>query len=268
MGQAALPLELDTAQAEVLEHPSGTLLVTGPPGSGKTTLLRERFARLVEAGAAPERVLLLTLNRRSAREGREWLVRRLARSLPEVPVFTAHGLAFRALGRRFRELGYQREPQVLSAPEQYATVREMLRDERSGDWPRFATLLRVAGFARQVADLVLRAQERLLGPDDIERLARTTGRVEYEEVAAFYGRYLDALSEADQTDFAGLLFQAVNLLERGVGDEERFEHVLVDDYQDATHATEAMVRALAATARSVVVAADPESHVFSYRGGT
>lgn len=268
MAPAVPPLAPDRLQARVLEHDRGTLLVTGPPGAGKTTLLRERFARLVEAGVSPERVLLLVLNRRAAREARDWLVRRLARSLPDLPVLTAHGFAFRALGRRFRELGYQREPQVLSAPEQYATVREMLRGEPPEEWPTFGGLLGVAGFARQVADLLLRAQERLLAPEDVDRLAGEANREEYREVAAFYGRYLDALAEADQTDFAGLLFQAVNLLERGPAEEERFAHVLVDDYQDATHATEAIVGALTTAAESVVVAADPGGHVFSYRGGT
>src|ERR687891_350063 len=89
---------------------------------------------------------------------------------------------------------------------------------------------------------------------------------EYGEVASFYRRYLEALSTAGQVDFATLLFQTVSLLERGSG--ARFEHVMVDDYQDATHATEGILRVLAGAARSVVIAADPAGHVFSYRGGS
>jgi superfamily I DNA/RNA helicase/RecB family exonuclease len=244
------------------------LLVTGPPGSGKTTLLRERFARLVERGVPPERVSLLTLNRRAAREGREWLLSRLQRSVPDLPVHTAHGFAFRLMGRRFRDLGYDHPPQVLSAPEQYAVVRRMLREESPKGWPRFAELLTVRGFARQVADFCLRAQERLLDPDSLDALVERSGRREYLEIAAFYRRYLGALAAAGQSDFAGLLLQAVRLLERGIGEEDRFQHVLVDDYQDATLATEGIVRDLGASADSMVVAADPHGHVFSYRGGT
>jgi superfamily I DNA/RNA helicase/RecB family exonuclease len=213
-------------------------------------------------------VALFALGRRAARETREAVIRRLARSLPEVPVFTVHGFAYRVLGRRFRDLGYAEPPQVLSAPDQYAVVRELLAGERREAWPSFGRLLEVRGFAQQVADLVLRAQERLLAPEDLSAAAERAGRPEYAEVAAFYGRYLDAQLAGGRTDFAGLLFQAATLLRRDLSEEEAYPHVLVDDYQDVTHATEAILEALGRAATSVVVAADPPGHVFAYRGGS
>lgn len=258
----------DPDQEVVLHHQVGTLLATGPPGSGKTSLLRERAARLIEEGADPQRVVLFTLNRRAARDGREALLRRLGRSLPDLPVVTVHGYAARVLGRRFDELGYREPPEVLSAPEQYAFVREMLQEERPQDWTHLGHLLGVRGFARELADLCLRAQERLLSPEDVEALAADAGRDDYAEVARFYGRYLDAMGAAGQVDFGGIIGQTAGLLASARPAEERFDHVLVDDYQDATLATEAIVLALGTAARSVVVAADPSGHVFSFRGGT
>src|SRR5918992_3076751 len=94
-----LPLAPGPGQTEVLDLDRGALLVEGPPGSGKTTLLRERFARLVEKGANPERILLLALHRRAALEGRDRLVHRLGRCLGDVPVQTARGPGFRRLRR-------------------------------------------------------------------------------------------------------------------------------------------------------------------------
>jgi superfamily I DNA/RNA helicase/RecB family exonuclease len=261
-------LDPDPDQRQVLDHGAGALLVTGPAGSGKTALLRERFARLVEAGTAPDRVALFVLGRRAAREARDHLVRRLARSLPELPVFTAHGFAFRVVGRRFDDLGYPEPPQVLSAPEQYAVVRKMLRDERPEDWPRLGHLRHVVGFAQQVADFVLRAQERLLDPDDLDAMVERTGHEEHQGVAGFYRRYLEALRGQGRIDFAGLLHRTVRLLEQDLSEAEAFDHVLVDDYQDATFATEGVIRALGRATTSLVVAADPAGHVFSYRGGS
>ena len=261
-----LPLPPSPARDDVLDLDRGALLLEGPPGAGKTTLLRERFARLVERGADPERILLLVLHRRAAREGRDRLVHRLGRSVADLPVHTAHGFAFRLLGRRFGDLGYRRPPDLLSAPEQYALVRQLLAAEDPAAWPRFGNLLGRPAFARQVADFVLRAQERLLDADALAALAERTP--EYREVAAFYRRYLDALAVADRTDFAGLLFQAATLLERDLTAEDAVDHILVDDYQDATPAAEAILRALGRAATSVVVAADPGGHVFGYLGGS
>jgi superfamily I DNA/RNA helicase/RecB family exonuclease len=250
----------------VLDHETGGLLVTGPPGSGKTTLLRERLARLVEGGASPERVALFVLGRRAAREATDHLIRRLGRSMPELPVFTVHAFAFRVVGRRFEELGYPEPPQVLAAPEQYAVVRRMLRAEGAAAWPSHAGLLGIQGFAQQVADFCLRAQERLLGPDEVDALVEASGIPEHREIAGFYRRYLDRLAADGQIDFAGLLLQTVRLLGHDLGPEEAYEHVLVDDYQDASLATEGVLRPLSAAASSLVVAADPGGHVFSYRG--
>ncbi|MGH2728203.1 MAG: UvrD-helicase domain-containing protein, partial [Actinomycetota bacterium] len=250
---------------EVVELDDGRVLVSGPPGSGKTRLAVERFAQLIERGADPERVLLLVLNRRAAREAREHLLRRLRRSLPVLQVQTTHSFAYGVLGRRFAELDYPEPPQVLSAAEQYATVRELLLNERSEDWPVLGHLLRVRGLAREVADFVLRAQERLYDPAS---LRESIGRDGAGEVVAFFSRYLDVMTASNRVDFAGLLHQAVALLQNGASETDRVEHLIVDDYQDVTPAAEAIVHALAQSARSIVIAADPGGHVFGYRGGS
>src|SRR5918996_277880 len=242
---------------QVLDISSGRILVSGPPGAGKTRLLVERFARSIERGADPERVLLITLNRRAAREARELLLKRLARSLPALQVHTAHSFAYGVLGRRFDELGYAEAPQVLTAAEEYATVRELLLNDRPSLWPTLDPLRTVRGFAREIADFVLRAQERLYDPAALRAEIERTGRDDYAEVADFFERYLEVMNASNRVDFAGLLHQAVVALQGGLREDDRADHLLVDDYQDITPAAEAIIAALTEGAASTVVTADP-----------
>src|SRR5438093_5766143 len=120
----ASTLRPDPDQAAVLAHHRGPLLVTGGQGTGKTAVLRERFARLVEGGADPDRVALVVRTRPARGEAQRSLLRRLQRAMPVVRVSTVHGLAHHILGLRFASLGYAQPPGVLSAAEQFGLVRE------------------------------------------------------------------------------------------------------------------------------------------------
>src|SRR6476659_7896704 len=111
----------DPSQTKALDHPGGTLLITGPAGTGKTAVLRGRFARLIEGGAEPERVALVVGSRRARDDARATLLARLHASLPGLRVLTFHGLALALLTEREGE-----PPEVLSAAERFAKGRELL----------------------------------------------------------------------------------------------------------------------------------------------
>ena len=146
---AAPPFSPDAAQEAVLEHRNGALLVTGGPGTGKTSVLIERFVRLVEGDAEPERVALVLRSRRARDSARASVLERLAVSLPGLQVLTAHGLAYRVLKAREGE-----PPQVLSAPDQFAKVRELLATQDPVAWPAYGALLQNRGFADEVRQLI------------------------------------------------------------------------------------------------------------------
>src|SRR5437667_254888 len=92
IASGAMDFLRDDEQARVLEQERGAMLVAGEPGTGKSAVLRERFARLIESGADPERVALVVRTRRAKGEARAHLFDRLRASLPGMKVFTVYGL--------------------------------------------------------------------------------------------------------------------------------------------------------------------------------
>ena len=255
---AVPPPSPDAAQAHVLSHRDGTLLVTGAAGTGKTWVLRETLARLVEEGAAPERTVLVVRSRRARDAARAALLDRLDASLPGLQVLTVHGLAHKVVKEREGE-----PPQVLSAAEQFARVRELLAAQDPAAWPAYGHLLEVRGFADEVRQLLTRMQEGLRTPRELAEAGERAGLHGWGELARFASEYQDALDGAGQVDHAGLVQRAVAVVGAG---PSPFDHVLMDDYQDTTIAAEALLRGLGAD--HVIATANPDAHVFAFQGTT
>jgi superfamily I DNA/RNA helicase len=254
-------LSPDPRQQEVLAHDGGVLLVTGEAGTGKSAVLRERFARLLEAGATPERVALVVRTGSDRDAAQAALLARLEASMPRLRVATIHGLANQILQERFAALDYSASPLALPAAEQFAKVRDLLDGEDPDQWPGFGSMLHLRGFADELRQFVLRAQEALLTPDEI--VAKSGGDRGWNELAGFLRRYQEVLDAQGVVDFAGMVEQAAVV---AALDAPMFDHVLVDDYQDTFAGAEALLAALRAP--DLVVAGNPEAHLFSFQGTT
>ncbi|MEO8292021.1 MAG: ATP-dependent DNA helicase [Actinomycetota bacterium] len=255
--------EPDTAQAAVLAHEGGALLVTGGAGTGKSAVLRERFARLLEGGADPERVALVVRSKRAKDEARAALLDRIHGSLPSLRVLTIHGLASAVVTERRADLGYDEPPEILSAADQFAKVRELMADQDPSAWPAYGRMLELRGFADEVRQFLSRAQESLLAPADIEAAATERGLRGWQELADFLREYQQVMDGLNVVDLAAMVQRAAMVAGKG---EPLFDHVLVDDLQDSTFAAEALLLGLRAP--DLVAAGDPGAHVFSFQGTT
>ncbi|MFD9437271.1 ATP-dependent helicase [Streptomyces sp. NPDC060006] len=274
--RVAPPL-LDAAQRAVVDHQSGPLLVLAGPGTGKTTTLVESVAARIAQGTDPERVLVLTFSRKAAVELRDRMALRIgAARAPQATTF--HSFCY-ALVRAHQDTDLFVEPmRLLSGPEQDVAVRELLAGqpglERLGlahvRWPdELRACLTTRGFADEVRAVLARSRELGLGPDALQTFARRIGRPDWLAASAFLAEYLDVLDMQGVLDYAELVHRAVILARRpGVAERlaERYDAVLVDEYQDTDPAQLRLLDALAGGGRTLVAFGDPDQSIYAFRG--
>jgi superfamily I DNA/RNA helicase/RecB family exonuclease len=262
---------LDEVQRAVVDHTSGPLLVLAGPGTGKTTTLVEAVVARVEQGIDPDAVLVLTFSRKAADELRERIATRIGRTVAEPAAFTFHGFCY-SIVRTYGVSGRGQPPRLLSGAEREVRIRELLRGNAAGEgttrWPtELAPALPLRGFAREVADLLDRARERGLRGSDLRRLGEQQGRPAWTAAGRFFDEYLEVLAIRDEIDYAGLVAQAVDLLEGPAAQlRERFAAVYVDEYQDTDPSQERLLRHVAGDGRLLVAVGDPDQSIYGFRG--
>lgn len=253
---------------EVITHAGSPLLVLGGPGTGKTRIIEERYLHLATRGTVdPHRILLLCSSRAYSMKARERIVRLLPQEASvEVPVYTWHALAYHLVTRYYPVLGFSEPPVLLTAPEQWGAVRELLDGEDPRRWPHWGDRLKERAFADEVADFCLRVEQSLHSAESLASLTRA--KPDWSEVVSFVDVYRAHLRNRSRMDYAQMISSAVRLLEQDPSVagalRDRFPHVMVDDGQDMGQAHLALLGHL--QTENLVVAADPDSGIETYRG--
>jgi len=249
---------LNPAQAEAVTAPVGPVLVVAGAGSGKTRVLTRRVAWLLEAALArPERVLAITFTNKAANEMRSRVTDLVGPEARGMWVSTFHSACLRLLRQTAPALGY-RPGFVVYDQADAGRLVAMAIDGVGVDSKRLS--------ARQAQAAISAAKARLLGPGDLEeQAANPIERV----LAQVYQDYQRRLLEANAMDFDDLIANAVRLLghpEVGPGLARRFDHVLVDEYQDTNVAQFELLRRLAEGHRSAYVVGDGDQSIYRFRG--
>ncbi|TCJ99534.1 UvrD-like helicase family protein [Nocardia alba] len=270
--------------------------VLGGPGTGKTALLVDLVTARIVDGADPASVLVLTHTKHAAAALRDAITHQLGPAAGGIPgasrepmVRTLHSYAFSVL-RRHADLHGNPPPRLLTGAEQDAVLREMLRGDLAdieagagGLWPpRLQPALALGGFAEQLRDLMLRATERGLGPEDLMALGREHDNDAWVAAGRFFQRYEQASmlrwsvgvaapeATAPALDAAELVGAALDALagDRNLlaAERDRIRYLLVDDAQHLDPQAATLVRAIGSGSASTVVTGDPDQAVFTFRG--
>ncbi|MDG2428908.1 MAG: UvrD-helicase domain-containing protein [Acidimicrobiales bacterium] len=250
---------LNPAQFEAVTHPAGPLLVVAGAGSGKTRVLTRRIAHLIgERGVSPFAVLAITFTNKAAGEMKERVAELVGPVAHRMWVSTFHSACVRILRRDGKFLGF---PSSFSIYDQGDAVRltgYVVKDQGL-DIKRFPprSVYSVISAAKNEGQTAQKYIEHAMGP--------------YEKrVGEVFDEYQKRLLKAGAMDFDDLLGNALRLL-RTKDDvldhyRHRFEHVLVDEYQDTNVVQNDLVMLLGGGHRNVCVVGDSDQSIYRFRG--
>ena len=248
---------LNAAQWEAVQHVEGPLLIVAGPGSGKTRVITHRIAYLVkEVGVSPGRIAAVTFTNRAAREMRERLARLLGERAKYLTAGTFHGLCAMVLRRDGEAIGIPKEFVIMDADDQIGLVKQAM-ELVNVDPKRYPP--------RAILSAISAAKSQLLGP---QGLAGATGQ--YDQIVhRVFVQYQAALERSHAVDFDDLLRRTVDLFrespEARSKYQERFIHLMVDEFQDTNVAQYEIARQLANKYRNLAVVGDPDQSIYAWR---
>jgi DNA helicase-2/ATP-dependent DNA helicase PcrA len=240
---------------------SGPLLVLAGAGTGKTRVITYRIAELIRRGIVQERILAVTFTNKAAKEMREraqHLLGKRPRGVQPPEISTFHALCVRILRRHAERLGYPKEFAIYDRSDQETLARGALRDIRvSSDKLRPGDLLHlISGWKSQG---IRPAQAESIAQGDREQIA-----------ASAYAKYQTQLRACGSMDFDDLLLSTEELFDKHpearFSEATRFDHLLIDEYQDTNGPQYRIVKALADRHRNLCVVGDDDQSVYGWRG--
>ena len=263
-------LPLDESQQAAAEIQQGPLLVGAGPGTGKTRTLVARVKYLIENGVAPENILCLTFSRKATAELRERVGRHLPTALARrVAICTFHAFGLDLLRRYHRFAELPTHPVLISQAEAFALMENRIAAD-VGDtlwFPHEPTYP-----LRDCLSVIGRLKEEMVTPAEVMAKAVATRNEKQRAVAAIYARYEATLREKQALDSADLVCRAVSLLaeNESVRDREqtKWQHILVDEYQDVNRAGAKLVQLLGGNGAGVWCVGDLRQAIYRFRGAS
>jgi len=252
-------LALNPQQDAAVRHPGGPLLVLAGAGSGKTRVLTARIAHLIrERGVAPSRIFAVTFTNKAAGEMRARVAALLGADPRGLWIGTFHSLSARLLRREAALLGFGPNFTIYDQDDSEHFIKRLL--EQRGHSPK-------ANPPRAIHAVISGAKNRMVLPEELG--ASADGPLE-RVAAEIYAGLGPALRQANAMDFDDLLLFPLTLFaehpERLAYWQRRFDHVLVDEFQDTNAAQYRLVKQLAMEHRNLCVVGDDDQAIYGWRG--
>ena len=251
---------LNNEQREAVFCTEGPLLMLAGAGSGKTRSLTHRIAYLIEEkGVAPWNILAITFTNKAAQEMRERVDALVGYGSEDIWISTFHATCSRILRRHIDLLGYDRNFTIYDASDQKSLMKEVLKEMKI-DTKQFPE--------RSVMSEISSAKNEYKSPLDYRNEYGSNFR--NQRIADIYEHYQKRLKENNALDFDDLLVKMVDLFQTNPDvlehNQDRFQYIMVDEYQDTNTVQFLLVSLLAKKYRNLCVVGDDDQSIYKFRG--
>ena len=247
---------LNPTQREAVIWPKETpLLVLAGAGSGKTRILTRRIAQLIQEGVPAFHILGVTFTNKAAGEMRARVQQLVAQ---QVWISTFHSTCLRILRQDGAAIGIDPKFVIYDESDQLQLIKECVRDLNFDE-----KKIHPKGIREEIQ----RAKDQLMTPFQYAEKAMDL----FQDAAAkVYLLYEEKLRKLKACDFGDLIMKTVAIFDRAPevlkAWQNRFQHILIDEYQDTNHAQYRFVKLLAAACRQITVVGDPDQSIYAWRG--
>ena len=251
---------LNDKQYEAVINTEGPCLVIAGAGSGKTKVLTHKIAYLIqEKNIAPWNILAITFTNKAANEMKERIANLVGEQAKDLWMGTFHSICVKILRSHIEKIGYESSFIIFDTSDQRTLIKRCIKELNLDD-KMFTD--------RSVQSEISNAKNEMLEPD--QYLARNKGDFRKEKIAEVYSMYQKNLKENNAVDFDDIINFTIKILKENpeIADyyANKFQYVLVDEYQDTNKAQFTLVKLFAKNNGNITVVGDNDQGIYSFRG--
>lgn len=259
---------LNPAQVEAVECLTGPVLILAGAGSGKTRTLTHRIANLIAHGVQPAHILAVTFTNKAANEmrGRLWNLLGATRPTHDIPprsfmpfMGTFHGIAVRILRQEADAIGLDRNFVIYDTDDQVALIRRIIKNLKMTDSKNLKP--------KSIQSIISSEKNKGYGPEEYAANAYYPNQ---QKIAKIFTEYEREKQKAGALDFDDLLLKELELFQKYPEIrqkwQQRFQHILIDEYQDTNQVQYNIVKLLVNEQKNICVVGDDWQSIYSWRG--
>lgn len=257
---------LNEQQKEAVVNYQGPSLIIAGAGSGKTKTITHRIAYMLQQNVLPERIMALTFTNKAAEEMKNRIAQMISyKTAQKLWMGTFHSIFRKILKNEAEKIGYQPNFTIYDTDDSISVIKKILKELFLNNNERYKP--------KDVFSRISHAKNNLITPQSYKNnvdIMKSDIYKKIEQMWQIYERYQQYLKSSNAMDFDDLLLNT-NILFRDFPDtlsyyQQRFDYILVDEYQDTNYAQYLIIRKLSDKHKNICVVGDDSQSIYSFRG--